>query len=281
MENQLDIIQFEESAIRKIWHEGEWWFAVVDVIQFLTDTKNPKRYLSDLKRRDPELDREGGTKISYPLPMPTKGGTQRINCANTEGLLRLAMSITSPKVEPLKKWLAKTGSERIEEELNPEMGFERLREIYKQKGYPDDWIDRRLQTIEVRKQLTDEWKSRGVKEGQEYAILTAAVAKGTFGLTPSEHSALKGLEKENLRDHMSNFELIFTALSEEITRSVTIKEDANGFEENREAAAESGKMAGEARENLEKRLGQKIVSAQNFLDLNNNQKAIAPKDDEK
>lgn len=281
MENQLDIIQFEESAIRKVWHEGEWWFVVVDVIQFLTDTKNPKRYLSDLKRRDPELDREGGTKISYPLPMPTKGGTQRINCANTEGVLRLVMSITSPKVEPLKKWLAKTGSERIEEELNPEMGFERLREIYKQKGYPDDWIDRRLQTIEVRKQLTDEWKSRGVKEGQEYAILTAAVAKGTFGLTPSEHSALKGLEKENLRDHMSNFELIFTALSEEITRSVTIKEDANGFEENREAAVESGKMAGEARENLEKRLGQKIVSAQNFLDLNNNQKAIAPKDDEK
>ena len=190
-----------------------------------------------------------------------------MNCANTEGVFRIVMSVPSPKAEPFKLWLAQVGKERLEEINDPELGFERIKEIYRAKGYPEDWIERRMTSIETRRQLTDEWKKRGVNEKQDFSLLTATIAKGTFGLTPSEHSKLKGLEKENLRDHMTPLELIFTALGEEITRSLSVREDAQGFIENYEAAQQGGHEAGSARKNLEKNTGLKVVSEKNFLGL--------------
>ena len=181
------------------------------------------------------------------------------------GVLRIAMSVPSPKAEPFKQWMAQVSKERIEETENPEIGFDRLREIYKAKGYPDEWIERRMQSIETRKQLTEEWKKRGVAEGQEFSILTATIAKGTFGVTPSEHSKLKDLDRQNLRDHMTPLELIFTALGEELTRDETVRNDAKGFNENHEAAQKGGSIAGDARRRVEERTGNKIVSKENYL----------------
>ena len=265
MENS-NLIPFENKEIRKAWHNEQWYFAILDVLEFLTNTKNPKQYWKDVKKRDPQLD-EGGVKISTPLLIETAGGKQKMNCANTEGILRIIMSVPSPKAEPLKLWLANVGKERLDEFANPEIAIERARAIYKAKGYTDEWIKERLQSIETRKRLTDEWKNRGVKEGQEYSILTATIAKGTFGLNPSEHKKLKGIEKPNLelRDHMTPLELIFTALGEEITRSLAVKDDAQGFNENHEVAQVGGNEAGKARRNLEKNTGLKVVSEDNYL----------------
>jgi DNA-damage-inducible protein D len=267
MEN-LNLIPFEDKEIRKTWHQGEWYFAILDVLEVLSNTKNPKQYWKDLKKRDPELDK-GGVKISTLLSIETAGGKQKLNCANTEGVLRIAMSVPSPKAEPLRKWLAQVGSERIQETENPELSFERMTEVYKLKGYTDEWITRRIESIKARKRLTDEWQKRGVQEGTEYSILTAVIAKGTFDLTPSDHKNVKGLEKptQNLRDHMTPLELIFTALGEEVTRSLAIKEDAQGFNENLDMAQKGGNEAGKARKNLEKNTGLKVVSTENYLNL--------------
>ncbi len=267
MENDNILAPFEGRDIRKVWHDEQWYFSIFDVIAVLTDTTNPKRYWNDLKRRDSELDREGGTQISYPLKMQTAGGKQNVLCAHTEGVFRLVMSVPSPKAESFKLWLAQIGRQHIEEIENPELLTERQAEIYRAKGYPEEWVQRRIQSIETRKALTEEWKRRGVKEGQEYSILTATIAKGTFGITPSEHSALKGLERENLRDHMTPLELIFTALGEEVTRRVIIKDDAKGFSENQDAAVDGGRMANASMQRLESELGEKVVSADNFLGL--------------
>ena len=271
MENQ-SIIPFEGKEIRKVWQNEQWFFVVNDVIQSLTDTADVKSYWKNLTRKDEEL-RKGRGKIYTPLAVETEGGKQKMNCANTEGILRIVMSITSPKVEPLKLWLAQIGKEHIEEIENPELGFERLRQLYKAKGYADDWIALRGKSIEIRKELTDEWKNRGITENKEYSILTAEIAKATFGLTPSEHGKLKGLERQNLRDHMTNLELIFSALGEESTRLIAVKDDAQGFEENRESAIDGGKLAGKYRKELEERTGQKVVSTGNFLNLNGKEAA--------
>jgi DNA-damage-inducible protein D len=264
----LNPMPFEGKEIRKTWHEGEWYFAILDVLEVLTNTKNPKQYWKDLKKRDPELEK-GGVKISTLLLIETAGGKQKLNCANTEGVLRIVMSVPSPKVEPLKKWLAQVGSERIQETENPELSFERMTEVYRLKGYTDEWITRRIESIKARKRLTNEWQKRGVQEGTEYSILTAVIAKGTFDLTPSDHKNVKGLEKptQNLRDHMTPLELIFTALGEEVTRSLAIKEDAQGFNENLDMAQKGGNEAGKARKNLEKNTGLKVVSTENYLNL--------------
>jgi DNA-damage-inducible protein D len=270
MENQ-SILPFEGKEIRKVWHDEQWFFVVNDVIQLLTDTADVKSYWKNLTRKDEEL-RKGRGKIYTPLSVDTEGGKQKMNCANTEGVLRILMSISSPKVEPLKLWLAQIGKEHIDEIENPELGFERLRQIYKAKGYPDDWIALRGKSLEIRKELTDEWKNRGVTENKEYSILTAEIAKATFGLTPSEHSKIKGLERQNLRDHMTNLELIFSALGEESTRMIAIKDDAQGFTENRESAIDGGNLAGKYRKELEARTGQKVVSNQNFLNLKEQEK---------
>ena len=263
MENH-SLIPFEQGkSIRKVKHNDEWYFSIVDIIEVLTESKKPKTYWSMLKKRENQL-----VTICELLKMTAADGKKyRTDAANTEGVLRIVMSVPSPKAEPLKLWLAQVGKERIEDATDPELAFDRAREIYKAKGYPDDWIGYREKSIIARKQLTDEWKARGVKEGQEYSILTATIAKGTFGLTPTEHSQLKGLEKENLRDHMTLIELIFTALSEESTRLIAEKDDAKGFNENHEAAVKGGNYAGNARLRLEEQIQKPVASKENFLGL--------------
>ncbi len=269
MDNGL--IPFEEKQIRKIWHNEEWYFSVVDIIEVLTDSPIPRNYWNILKKRENQLH-----TICMQLKLTAQDGRQRsTDCANTEGVLRIVMSIPSPKAEPLKLWLAEQGKRTIDETENPELGFERMTEMFKAKGYSDEWIKERLQSIETRKRLTDEWKNRDVKEGKEYSILTAIIAKGTFGLTPTEHKDLKGLTKpnQNLRDHMTPLELIFTSLGEELTRQETIKEDAKGFDENKNTAIKGGSMAGKAREMIEKESGNNVVSPENYL--NQSKKEVA------
>jgi DNA-damage-inducible protein D len=266
MENQLT--PFDGEKIRKIWHNGAWYFSVVDIIGVLTDSPIPRNYWTKVKK---VLIEESQTHPFWmQLKLVAEDGKQRLtDCANTEGVFRILMSVPSPKAEPFKLWLANLGKQAIDEAEDPELLTERQAELYRAKGYSEEWIGRRVQTIETRKALTDEWKQRGVKENQEYGILTAEIAKGTFGVTPSEHSKLKGLQRQNLRDHMTPLELIFTALGEEITRSETVKEDAQGFIENRDIAIKSGQLAGEARELIEKRRGEKVLSSDNFLNLGN------------
>jgi DNA-damage-inducible protein D len=261
MNNQLEA--FEEKPIRRQEYNGEMYFSVIDVIAVLTDSVVPRNYWATLKKREPQL-----LTVCQQLKMLSPDGKNyKTDCANTEGVFRIIMSVPSPKAEPLKLWLASVGKQAIEEAENPELLTERQAALYKAKGYPDDWVANRMRTIEVRKELTDEWKQRDVKENQEYSILTATIAKGTFGLNPAEHSELKGLARQNLRDHMTPLELIFTALSEEITKRVTIQNDAQGFNENYEAAQKGGDLAGEARRNLEKKLGETVVSSDNYLGL--------------
>lgn len=263
MDQENKIVIFQEKQIRRVWHNDEWWYVILDIVAGLTDSKNPSGYLKDMRRRDKELAKGWG-QIATPLLVETKGGKQKINCANTEGIFRIIQSIPSPKAEPFKQWLAKVGYERVQEIENPELAAQRAREYYKALGYDDKWIETRIQSIQVRGQLTDEWKDRDVKEGLEYAILTAEISKATFGLKPSEYKALKNLNRENLRDHMTNLELIFTMLGEEQTRQEAIKDDAQGFEENRDAAIKGGTAAGDALDAFEKRTGDKVVSDQNY-----------------
>ncbi len=267
MEEQGKLIPFEGKSIRKIWFNEEWWFSVVDIVEILTNSSQPSRYWSDLKKRS---EKESNQSFAFcerlKLPRPD-GKTYPSDCANTEGLLRIIMSVPSPNAEPLRLWLAQVGKERIDEAENPELAFDRAREIYKAKGYPDDWIGYREKSILIRKELTDEWKKRDVSQNTEFSILTAEISKATFGLTPGEHKNLKGLDRQNLRDHMTNFELILTALSEEATRHIAVRDDAQGFEENREAAVKGGNIAGKARRNLEKDLGESVVSNKNYLNL--------------
>ena len=262
MENK-DLIPFEGKPIRKIWHNEEWYFSVIDVIEALTDSSTPRKYWNTLKMREPQL-----SSVCGQLKIKSTDGKQRLtDCANIEGIFRILMSVPSPKVEPLKMWLAQLGKERIEETEQPELGIKRSLEYYKAKGYTDEWIKNRLDTINTRNKLTDEWKKRDVKEGQEYAILTAIIAKGTFGLNPSEHKKLKGLEKpsQDLRDNMTPLELIFTALGEETTRQLAINEDAKGFDENRNKAVKGGNAAGAALTTYEAQAGLKVVSSENYL----------------
>ena len=262
MENS-SIIPFEGKEIRKIWHEEQWYFSIIDVIEVLTDSPSSKTYWDKLKSREFQTP-----PFWEQLKMQAKDGKNRLtDCANTEGVFRIVMSVPSPKAEPLKLWLAQVGKERLEETENPEIGFERLREIYIAKGYPVEWIQQRIQNIDTRKQLTDEWKNRGVQQGQEYSNLTAIMAKGTFGLNPSEHKKLKGLEKpsQNLRDHMTTLELLFSTLGEETTRILASVDDAQGFEENREKAIKGGQAAGKSLNNYEKDTGIKVVSDKNYL----------------
>jgi DNA-damage-inducible protein D len=278
MENSNNLTPFEGEKIRKLWHDEQWYFSVVDVIGILTDSKDPAQYWKRLNQRDKELK---GTVQIVPLLLDTVGGKQKVLCANAEGVFRIVMSTPSSKAEPLKVWLASVGKQALDEAENPELLTERQAELYRAKGYSEEWIGRRVQTIETRKALTDEWKERGVKENQEYSILTATIAKGTFGLTPSEHKEIKGLERQNLRDHMTPLELIFTALGEEATRITVIENDAQGFSENHDAAAEGGRLAGNARRNFEADRGKPVISPQNYLDLGSGGNKALPSDDKK
>jgi DNA-damage-inducible protein D len=261
MENELAI--FEQKPIRRAELDGITYFSIVDIIEVLTGSTAPSKYWDAVKRREPHL-----STICRKMKLLSLDGRKRpSDCADTEGVFRILMSVPSPKAEPFKLWLAQVGKQAIVEAENPELGFERLTEIYTAKGYSKEWVAQRLKTIEVRKELTDEWKNRGVKDGQEYSILTATIAKGTFGLNPSEHAKFKGLERQSLRDNMTNLELIFTALSEEITRTIATNEDAQGFNENLDAAQQGGQAAGNARLQVERVKGVKVVSSENFLGL--------------
>ena len=260
---EIRILSFEDKELRSIEHEGEMWYVVNDVVEAITESKDVKQYVKRMRSRDEELA-SVWDNITLALPFQTTGGVQNLVCSNQEGFFRIFQSIRSKRLEPFKLWLAQVGKERIEEIENPVLAIERARQYYKELGYDEEWINTRLKSIEIRELLTDEWKERGISEGLEYAILTAEIAKATFGLLPSEHKKLKGLKKENLRDHMNNLELIFTMLGEEVTRQNAQENDAQGFDENRKSAIEGGKAAGESRRALEKQTGNKVVSPVNF-----------------
>jgi len=257
---------FESKQIRSVWNDDEkkWYFVVEDVISVLTDSKDPKQYVKRMKLRDNELAK-GWVQIVPTLLIDTSGGKQKMSCANTEGLFRIIQSIPSPKAEPFKLWLAKVGYERLEEIENPELASKRAREIYKAKGYSDDWIEKRMRSIAIRDELTDEWKKRGVRQQIEYAILTAEISKATFGLTPSQYKNVKGLKRQNLRDHMTDLELIFSMLGEASTTKIAKAKDSQGFIENKKAAIEGGNVAGIARKELEERSGEKVITSENYL----------------
>lgn len=257
---------FESKQIRTVWNEAEekWYFVVEDVILVLTGSKDPKQYVKRMRQRDEELAK-GWVQFVPTLWVETAGGKQKMGCANAQGLLRIIQSIPSPKAEPFKLWLAKVGSERLEEIENPELATQRTRELYKLKGYPDDWIEKRMRSIAIREELTEEWKNRGVRGKIEYAILTAEISKATFGLTPSEYKKVKGLKSQNLRDHMDDLELIFSMLGEASTTEIVKTKNPEGFDENKEAAKQGGDVAGNARRELEKKTGRKVVSKENYL----------------
>ena len=236
----------------------------MDVVAALTDSAQPDGYIKDMRRRDIELAK-GWRQIATPLSVQTAGGIQKLNCANTEGIFRIIQSIPSHKAEPFKLWLAKVGYERVQEIEDPEIGTKRTRALYKAKGYSDDWIEKRMRGIAIREELTDEWKNHGVKEEREYEILTAEISKAAFGLTPSQYKKLKGLKRENLRDHMTDLELIFSMLGEASTTQITRVEHPDGFDENKGVAQRGGNVAGIARKKLEQETRRKVISRGNYL----------------
>ncbi|MCU0785725.1 MAG: Bro-N domain-containing protein [Verrucomicrobia bacterium] len=265
------IALFQRKEIRRVIHNNEWWFVITDVVAALTDSANPQGYFKDMRRRDPQLAEalKGGGQIATPLGLEfdTAGGCQVLQCWNTEGIFRLIQSIPSPKAEPFKRWLARVGYERVQEIEDPELATKRTRALYQAKGYSDAWIEKRMRSIAIRDELTDEWNKRGVKEQREYAILTAEISKAAFGLTPTEYAEFKRLKRENLRDHMSDLELIFSMLGEAATTEIARNRDTQGFPQNQQAAQDGGGVAGNARRELEKKSGRKVVTRENHLAL--------------
>jgi DNA-damage-inducible protein D len=273
------IAVFQEQAIRRTWHGNEWWFSVIDVCAVLTNSPNAGAYWRKLKQR---LVAEGSEVVTFchGLKLTAPDGKQReTDCASTEGLFRIIQSIPSPKAEPFKRWLAQVGYERVKEIENPELASARARDLYRAKGYPKAWIEKRLRSIAIRGELTDEWKQRGVQEGREYAILTAEIARATFGVTPGVHGSIKGLRHletgDNLRDHMTDLELIFSMLGEASTTEIARRKDAQGFPANRRTAKEGGTIAGDARKALETKTGKPVVSAANNLALTGSSASFA------
>ena len=269
MTRETAVKLFEHRQIRTAWDEEKqkWYFAIVDVVRILTDSPNPRTYWSVLKTR---LKKEGSQLATNCSQLKMKAADDKLymtDVADTEQLLRLVQSIPSPKAEPFKQWLAQVGYERIQEIENPELAQDRMKQLYEQKGYPKDWIDKRLRGIAIRQNLTDEWKERGITAERDFSILTAEIAKATFGITPSEHKELKGLARknENLRDHMTDLELIFTMLGEKVTTEISETEKPDTFVKNKNVAKRGGNVAGTARRETEKELGRSIVSKQNYL----------------
>ncbi|MBF0522250.1 MAG: Bro-N domain-containing protein [Candidatus Omnitrophica bacterium] len=273
MQNQIAV--FKGKKIRKIIHNNEWWFSVVDVVEALTQTDNPRRYWSDLKRK---LKVEGYVELYENIVqlklMSADGKMYDTDCLNTETMFRAIQSIPSPKAEPFKRWLAKVGYERVQEIEDPELATKRTRVLYKLKGYSDAWIEKRMRGIAIREELTDEWQQRGAREEKDYEILTAEVSKATFGVTPGEYKKLKGLKRENLRDHMDDFELIFTMLGERTTTEIHRIEDSQGMPKLKQDAQAGGEVAGKSRKVLEKRLKRSVVSSHNYLKEKESQKRL-------
>ena len=263
---------FQEQKIRTHWDETEekWYFSIIDIVEILTESSNPRDYWYRVKKRLGNEEKAELSTICRQLKLQASDGKMRItDCANTEGVFRIIQSIPSPKAEPFKRWLAQVGKERLDEIENPELAQERMKEIYEQKGYPKDWIDKRLRGIAIRQNLTDEWKERGIKEHRDYAILTAEISKATFGMTPNEYKEFKNLpakSKVNLRDNMDDLELIFTMLGERVTTEISKKEKPETFGANKEVAKRGGKVAGNALKETEKELGRNVISDKNNLD---------------
>lgn len=267
---------FRKREIRKTIHNNEWFFVVEDVVLALTDSHDPKQYIQRMKLRDEELAK-GWVQIVHTLAVQTAGGKQRMLCANTEGVFRIIQSIPSAKAEPFKRWLARVGYERIQEIENPELATKRTRALYKAKGYSDEWIEKRMRGIAIREELTDQWQKRGIKEQKEYEILTAEISKATFGMTPSAYKKHKGLKRENLRDHMTDLELIFSMLGEASTKEIAVNKNVQGFVENKQAAFEGGAVAGNARKELERKSGKRVISKENYKKLPQNKKLLGSK----
>jgi len=268
MDNKIQI--FEDKKIRTAWNEEteEWYFSVVDVCEVLSGTENPRRYWSDLKRKLATEGSELYEKIVQLKMTATDGKKRLTDVADIEQLLRIIQSIPSPKAEPFKLWLAQVGRERIEETIDPELTIERALETYLKKGYTREWINQRLQAIQVRKELTDEWDARGVQKGVEYAILTDEITKAWSGMTTRKYKNLKGLTKENLRDNMSTLELVLNMLAEATTTELSKKEQPQNFDENIKIAREGGTIAGDTRKAIEKRTGNSVITSQNATELN-------------
>ncbi len=276
MDKENTLIVFQGKNIRRTWHNGQWYFVVLDIVGVLTDSVNPSDYLKKLRKRDEALN-EGWGQIVTPLRIETSGGVQNLNCVNTENAFRLIQSIPSKKAEPFKRWLAKVGYIHIQEIENPELAQMRMKEIYKSKGYSDDWIEKRVRGIAIRDELTDEWSKRGLQTKKEYSILTAEISKATFGITPSEYKKFKGLQKENLRDHMDDIELILTMLGEVTTTRFTRERDSKEFLKLKKDSKDGGDVAGSTRKDIEHKLGKSVVLRDNFLDKSEKQKRLEHK----
>lgn len=264
------IALFHGKQIRRVLHENEWWFSVIDVVAFLTDSSNAGAYWRKLKQR---LAAESNQVVTFchGLKLTAPDGKQReTDCANTEGIFRIIQSVPSPKAEPFKQWLARVGKERIDEIENPELGMDRIKSLYEKKGYDKGWIDKRMRGISVRQSLTDEWSERGAKKSIDYAILTNDIMQGAFELKVQEYKKIKGLERENLRDHMTDLELIITMLGEATTTQLTQQKDSQGIEKLRDDAKIGGAVAGRTRRDIEQQTGKRVVSCDNFLAGNMN-----------
>jgi hypothetical protein len=269
-----NLVLFKGKKIRKTLYQDEWWFSVVDVIGALTDSVDAKDYWYKMKIRVKNEDGIELSTICRQLKLEAPDGKMReTDCANPESIFRIVQSIPSPKAEPFKRWLARVGYERVQEIENPELATKRTRMLYKLKGYGEDWIEKRMRGIAIREELTDEWQKRGAKEKRDYEILTAEISKATFGVTPNEYKKLKGLKRENLRDHMDDFELIFNMLGERSTTEIHRNENSKGVHKLKKDAEIGGRIAGNARKELEKKLGHSVVTKNNFL-KNKNRKLL-------
>ncbi|EKE06612.1 MAG: hypothetical protein ACD_18C00314G0015 [uncultured bacterium] len=266
------IVLFKGKTIRKTIFNKEWYFSVIDIVGVLTDSSDPGAYWRKLKQR---LKDEGSEVVTFCHGLKLKapdGKMRETDCASTENMFRIIQSIPSPKAEPLKRWLAKVGYERMQEIENPELATKRTRLLYKLKGYPDDWIEKRMRGIAIREELTDEWQKRGVENEHDYEILTAEISKATFGVNPSEYKKIKGLKQHNLRDHMDDFELILTMLSERTTTEIHRTKDTKGLPRLKDDARVGGQIAGTARKQIERKIGRSVISKNNFLKIKNAKK---------
>ncbi|MDP2585400.1 MAG: Bro-N domain-containing protein [Candidatus Levybacteria bacterium] len=264
MKKESQAVIFEKKQVRRVWHENQWWFVVEDVVLALIESRDPKQYIQKMKQRDPQL-LEGWVQIVHTLDVLTGGGTQKMICSNTEGVFRIIQSIPSSKAEPFKRWLARVGKERIDEINNPELAMDRMRKIYDKKGYPKDWIDKRVRGIAVRQDLTREWQDRGVLKSIEFAILTNEIMQGTFDMKVDEYKSFKRLSKENLRDHMDDIELILTMLAEATTTRITRDRNSRGFPRLKKDAKDGGAVGGRTRRDIELTSGRKVISRENYL----------------
>lgn len=268
MDEKNALIVFEDKNIRRIWHDNEWYFSVVDIVEALTNSTTPRQYWGKVKDREFTIIELSPIWVQLKL-VAEDGRLRETDCANTKNMFRIIQSIPSKKAEPFKQWLAQVGYERVQEIENPELAQDRVKEYYEMKGYPKDWIDKRLRGITIRQELTNEWKERDVGEEKEFAILTNEISKATFGKTIQEYKNFKGLGKknQNLRDHMTDWELILTMVGEKATTDITIAKDAKGFDECKTTAKDGGEIANNTKKELENKIGKSILSKENFLDI--------------